>query len=98
MTPPVSRVGGIMRVTAATLSAGAALVSILSYTGMRAEAARGASGPSPERAHRLSLTPTADTATAIDDTLPLAALITDDRGSALLGIAPAWSSADPAVA
>jgi hypothetical protein len=89
-----------MRVTAATLSAGAALVSILSYTGMRAEAARGAEGPSAsaERAHRLALTPKADTATSVGDTLPLAALVTDDRGAALMGIAPAWSSADPAVA
>ncbi|HYC31557.1 MAG TPA: invasin domain 3-containing protein [Gemmatimonadales bacterium] len=100
MTPPASRVGGIMRVTAATLSAGAALVSILSYTGTRAGAVGEAEGSpaAAERAHRLALTPQADTATAIGDTLPLAALVTDDRGAALLGIAPAWSSADPAVA
>ncbi|HEU5040919.1 MAG TPA: Ig-like domain-containing protein [Gemmatimonadales bacterium] len=102
MTAPASRglVGGLLRVTAAALSAGAALVSILSYTGMQAEAARGSEGPSssPERAHRLSLTPTADTATSIGDSLPLAAVVTDDRGAALLGVAPAWSSADPAIA
>jgi hypothetical protein len=98
--PPRGVLGAVLRVTAATLSAGAALVSILSYTGMRAEVARGAEGPSPstDRAHRLSLAPAADTATSLGDSLPLAALVTDDRGAALLGIAPAWSSADPAVA
>ena len=85
--------------TAATLSAGAALVSILSYTGMRAELARGAEAPdAAARAHRLALTPGADTANAVGDTLPLAAVVTDDRGAALIGLAPAWSSADPAVA
>ena len=102
MTPPASRglLGGLFRVTAAGLSAGAALVSILSYTGMRAQAVRGAEAPpaSAERAHRLALAPTADTATSVGDTLPLAALVTDNRGAALLGVAPAWSTADPAVA
>jgi hypothetical protein len=98
-TPKPTLLGGLLRVTAATLSAGAALVSILSYTGMRATIARGSEGPPPsaERAHRLSLVPPADTATAVGDTIQLAALVTDDRGAALLGVAPAWTSADPAV-
>ena len=92
--------GGLLRVTAATLSAGAALVSILSYTGRRATVARGAEAPPPaaDRAHRLSLAPLADTMSAVGDSMQLAALVTDDRGAALLGIAPVWTSADPAVA
>ncbi|HUF36186.1 MAG TPA: Ig-like domain-containing protein, partial [Gemmatimonadales bacterium] len=89
--------GGLFRVAAATLSAGAALVSILNYTGQRATLAAGAEAP-PDRAHRLSLSPPTDTATALGDSLQLAAQVTDDRGAALLGITPVWTSADPAVA
>jgi hypothetical protein len=99
-TPKHTLLGSLMRVAAAVLSAGAALVSILSYTGMRASVARGDEAPpaSAERAHRLSLTPPTDTATAIGDSIQLAALVTDDRGAALVGVAPVWTSADPAVA
>lgn len=93
--PSSGLVGNLLRVSAAALSAGAALVSILSYTGTRADAD---SGGTPDRAHRLALTPLADTAASLGDSLQLAALVTDDRGAALLGVAPAWSSADPAVA
>ena len=84
--------------TAAALSAGAALVSILNYTGARASAAAATTAASAERAHRLALTPAADTATSLGDSIPLAALVTDARGAALLGLEPSWSSADPAVA
>jgi hypothetical protein len=99
-TPKHTLLGSLLRVAAAALSAGAALVSILSYTGMQATIARGADGPpaSAERAHRLTLSPGADTATAVGDTLQLAAIVTDDRGAALLGVAPVWASAEPAVA
>lgn len=91
--------GGLFRVAAATLSAGAALVSILNYTTARAVLTRAEEAPAePDRVHRLSLVPAADTATALGDSLPLAAMITDDRGTALLGISPVWTSADPAVA
>jgi hypothetical protein len=41
-SPKHTLLGGLLRVAAAALSAGAALVSILSYTGMRATIARGA--------------------------------------------------------
>jgi hypothetical protein len=76
---------------AGSLSAGAALVSILSY-------GRAHTGPSVEQVHRLAVTPLRDTVHAIGDSLQLAAVLTDDRGAALLGLAPSWTSADPQVA
>ena len=42
--------------------------------------------------------PAADTATAIGDTLHLAATITDKAGAILVGTRPAWSSENPGVA
>jgi hypothetical protein len=42
--------------------------------------------------------PAVDTATAIGDTLHLAATITDKAGAILIGTRPAWSSENPAVA
>jgi hypothetical protein len=42
--------------------------------------------------------PVADTATAIGDTLHLAATITDKAGAILVGTRPTWSSENPAVA
>lgn len=87
-----SFLGGTLRLVAGTLSAGGALVSILSYTGAYTP-------PAPtSKAHRLLVTVDRDTATAIGDSLQLAAVVTDDRGAALLGVAPSWSSADPLVA
>jgi hypothetical protein len=46
----------------------------------------------------LGVRPLADTATAIGDTLHLAATITDKSGAILVGTTPAWSSEKPAVA
>lgn len=92
-------VGGLIRAVAAGLSAGAALVSILNYTGTRGEARRGAGAAlSPsDRAHRLTLAPATDTARSLGDTIQLAAVVTDLRGAALLGVTPRWSSADPGI-
>src|SRR4051794_29661049 len=42
--------------------------------------------------------PSVDTATAIGDTLHLAATITDKAGAILVGTSPAWSSENPRVA
>ena len=42
--------------------------------------------------------PAVDTATAIGDTLHLAATITDRAGAILVGTSPAWSSENPGVA
>jgi hypothetical protein len=46
----------------------------------------------------IGVRPLADTATAIGDTLHLAATITDKAGAILIGTTPAWSSEKPAVA
>jgi hypothetical protein len=80
-----------MRLVAGTLSAGGALVSILSYTGTYTP-------PPTAQVHRLTVTPAHDTAAAIGDSLQLAALVTDIRGAALLGVAPSWTSGDPRIA
>src|SRR5215212_5443300 len=45
----------------------------------------------------VGLRPTIDTATAIGDTLHLAATITDRAGAILVGTTPAWSSENSAV-
>jgi hypothetical protein len=85
-------VGG-MRLIGGTISAGAALVSILSYTTSRA--AEG--GPAGTRVHRLALAPAPDTVTALGDSIQLAALVTDESGAAVPGAAPTWTSTDPRV-
>jgi hypothetical protein len=82
--------GGTFKMMAGALSAGAALVSILSYTSAYA--------PLATKAHRLAVTPAGDTATSIGDTLQLAAIATDDRGAGLTGVTPTWTSAEPQVA
>ena len=83
-------VGGTFKLGAGALSAGAALVSILSYTS--------AYSPLATQAHRLTVTPVRDTATSIGDTIQLAAIATDSRGAVLTGVTPSWTSADPQVA
>ena len=83
--------GGTLKLMAGSLSAGAALVSILSYT-------RAHTAPSAEQVHRLAVTPARDTVYSIGDSLQLAAVLTDERGAALLGLAPSWTTADPQVA
>jgi hypothetical protein len=55
--------------------------------------------PSPAlRAHSVTLAPTIDTAGALGDTIQLAATIIDSSGTAMIGIAPAWTSGDPSIA
>jgi len=84
---------GSLRLIGGSISAGAALVSILSYTTSRA--AEG--GPAGARAHRLALAPAPDTVTALGDSIQLAALVTDESGAAVAGAAPTWTSTDPQV-
>jgi hypothetical protein len=88
------------KLVTAGASTGAALVSIISFL-----YSFGVVGKS--EAHRtvgnlgvawVGIRPTADTATAIGDTLHLAATITDRAGAILVGTRPAWSSEDPTVA
>lgn len=82
---------------AASLSGGAALVSILSYTSAAGIPVPGV--PSPAlRAHNVTLTPTIDTAESLGDTIQLAAVVIDSSGTAMMGVAPAWTSGDPSIA
>jgi hypothetical protein len=82
---------------AASLSGGAALVSILSYTSAAGIPVPGV--PSPAlRAHSVTLTPTIDTAESLGDTIQLAAVVIDSSGTAMMGVAPAWTSGDPSIA
>jgi Bacterial Ig-like domain (group 1) len=83
---------GALRLVGGAISASAALVSILSYTSSsHADSAHGV------QAHRLALAPSPDTSASIGDTIQLAALITDERGAAVPGAKPAWTSTDPGV-
>ncbi|HEX2220096.1 MAG TPA: Ig-like domain-containing protein [Gemmatimonadales bacterium] len=98
-TPPQRWTIGLARAIAATLSGGAALVSILSYTssaGIRVPG--GLMPPLASRAHSVTIGPSADTAEAIGDTLQLAAVVTDSAGAVLAGVAPIWISGDPSIA
>jgi Bacterial Ig-like domain (group 1)/Bacterial Ig-like domain (group 2) len=85
---------------AGVISAGAGLVSILSYT----HSIKAKFDPDTLAVGSLSavrwvgVTPRLDTATAIGDTIHLAATATDARGNALLGAATFWSSMDSTVA
>jgi hypothetical protein len=84
---------------AGLISAGAGLVSILSYTHSlksKLEADSLATGLAAVR--WVGISPTVDTATAIGDTIQLAVTATDARGNALLGAPTVWSSTDSAVA
>ena len=83
---------GALRLAGGTISAGAALVSILSYT-----SSSHADVAAHPQAYRLALAPSPDSAAAIGDTIQLAALVTDERGAAVPGARPVWTSTDPAV-
>jgi hypothetical protein len=84
------------------ISAGAGLVSILSYTHSIKVKFEGDSVATEALAHAavrwVGITPTADTANAVGDTIQLAVTATDARGNALLGAPTTWSSTDTAVA
>jgi hypothetical protein len=88
------------KLVAAVATTGAACVSIISFV-----YSFGIVGKS--EAHRtlgnldvawVGVRPAVDTATAIGDTLHLAATITDRAGAFLVGTSPAWSSENPGVA
>jgi hypothetical protein len=89
------------KTVAATLSAGAALVSVLTFA--RAYGVFGTIGPSRLTMSDFGVTwvgisPGSDTLTAIGDTLHLAATVTDKHGTALIGASIRWTSDDPRVA
>lgn len=87
--PPPTWAGRAWRWSAGTLSAGAALVSIMSSV-------RAITGTEPVR--WIGVSPAVDTAFALGDTLQLATTITDAHGSALPGFRVGWTSTDTAVA
>src|SRR3954470_24759723 len=98
--PPQGLISNAWRWGAGVISAGAGLVSILSYThSLKAkfEADSLASG-ALSTVRWIGISPTVDTATAIGDTIQLAVTATDARGNALLGAPTTWSSTDTAVA
>ena len=101
--PPRSRPGwmsGIWKFGAGTLSAGAALVSILSssstikdFVGVPRK-----DSLSSSEARWAGLTPPTATAAAFGDSIQLAVTVTDSRGATMTGITPVWASTDEAVA
>jgi hypothetical protein len=84
-------------VVAATLSGGAALASILSYTSAAGIPVPGAAAVALLRVANVTVSPSLDTAFAVGDTIQLAAVVTDSSGSAMMGVAPAWTSGDPSI-
>jgi hypothetical protein len=97
---PHGMINSAWRWGAGVISAGAGLVSILSYThSIKAKFdsdSLSASALSPVR--WVGITPAMDTAASIGDTIHLAVTATDSRGNALLGASTVWSSTDSLVA
>ncbi|HYF38768.1 MAG TPA: Ig-like domain-containing protein, partial [Gemmatimonadales bacterium] len=97
---PVGLISNAWRWGAGVISAGAGLVSILSYThSLKSKLepdSLAAGGVSAVR--WIGISPTVDTATAVGDTIQLAVTATDGRGNALLGAATVWNSSDTSVA
>jgi Big-like domain-containing protein len=92
----------VWKVGAGTLSAGAALVSILSYTnsvkGLVGSPKKPLLPSAPLETRWVGLAPSADTLTALGDSLQLAVTATDERGATQVGITPVWTSTEDGVA
>jgi len=81
------------------LSGGAALVSILSFVaGRRAEKASAAAGLEAVEVTRIALSPLADTAYALGDTLHFTTVAADAHGQALHASAVHWTVDNPTIA
>src|SRR3954451_5928161 len=95
--PPQGLISNAWRWGAGVISAGAGLVSILSYThSLKSKFEADSLGLTNVR--WVGVTPTADTATSIGDTIQLAVTATDTRGNALPGAPTLWNSSDTSVA
>jgi hypothetical protein len=94
---PHGLISNAWRWGAGVISAGAGLVSILSYThSLKAKLEPDSLGVTNVR--WVGVSPTADTATSIGDTIQLAVTATDTRGNALPGAPTIWNSSDTSVA
>ena len=93
----VSRLSRYMKIAAAAGSTGAAIVSFLYSYGIAGDAESHLTIGNYGAAW-IGVQPAVDTAESIGDTLHLAATITDQNGSVLVGARPTWSSSDSRVA
>jgi hypothetical protein len=90
----------MLKLGAGTLSAGAALVSIASSSSELKQFVNvpWKEIPSASEARWAGVTPTADTATAIGDSIQLAVTATNARGATLTSVSPVWASSDESIA
>ena len=99
--PKAKAAMSVGKMTIAIISSAAALVSVLGTA--RSYGLLGNPGATRLTVHDfgaawVGVAPTADTVTAIGDTIHLAATVTDKTGSVLVGPLLVWSSDDPKVA
>ena len=97
---PHGLISNAWRWGAGVISAGAGLVSILSYThSIKSKMVLDSVATNAISSVKwVGITPGLDTATSIGDTIHLAVTATDHRGNALVGAEPVWTSSDTAVA
>ena len=96
-----SLVGTVAKWVALSVTSGAAMVSFMSDSdsiGLFGWIASEGMSLSDYAVRSIRLTPRADTAFAIGDSIHLAATVTDKRGSTIFGARVMWRSLDPAVA
>jgi len=96
-----SLVGTVAKWVALSVTSGAAMVSFMSDSdsiGLFGWIASEGMSLSDYAVRSIRLTPRADTAFAIGDSIHLAATVTDKRGSTIFGASVMWRSLDPAVA
>ena len=101
--PPVvkRRISSVAKLVAWSFSVATAAVTVFTFArtyGLIGAPAPAALTVGALRVSWVSLTPAVDTATALGDTLRLAATVSDDNGTALVGATIHWSSDDSTVA